>query len=358
MVKHIRFIFILIAFGIGITFLVHSNLGHAKSASSSAAPAGGGMPPSMVSVAPAVLQPWQQQIPATGTLTAMQGVMLKSEVPGRITKIYVDSGASVTTGDPLLDIDPGIMQAQLASAIAKAQLSAGDYTRALELFHRGALSKQDLDTALSTKQADAAAVNQAQAQLAQYEIHAPFSGKLGLRQYNLGDYVTAGQALINLQALDPLRVDFTIPENFLGQIQVGDKILLQSDAIPNQTRTGNITAIDSAIDPTTRTIALRALIPNPDQKLLPGGFAQVTLLAGQVHMLPTIPQIAVVYDATGSYVYVVVNQHAIKTPITVGQQNNDQVSVTSGLKVNDQVVVAGQLKIGDGSPVMVMPPGN
>jgi membrane fusion protein (multidrug efflux system) len=325
--------------------------GHSNNQSAS-----GGIPPSMVTVATAVLQPWQQQIPATGTLTAMQGVMMKSEVAGRITKIYVDSGADVNAGDPLVDIDPGMMQAQLASAIAKANLSSDYYNRALDLTQKGALSKQDLDTALSNKNSDAAVVQQYQAQLAQYQIHAPFSGRLGLRQFNLGDYITAGQALVNLQQLDPLRVDFTIPENFLSLINVGDAIQIQSDTLPDQIVKGSVSAIDSAIDPTTRTIALRATVPNPQQKLLPGGFVQVTLLAGKPQMLVTIPQIAVVFDPTGSYVYTVVNQHAVKTSITIAQQNNTQVAVSAGLKANDQVVSAGQLKIGDGLPVMIAPP--
>ncbi len=328
--------------------------GHSQSAQSGF----GGIPPSMVSVTNAVTQPWQQQIPATGTLTAMQGVLLKSEVAGRVTKIYADSGTNVNAGDPLVDIDPGMMQAQLASAIAKANLSSNYYNRALDLFQKGALSKQDLDTALSNKNSDAATVHQAQAQLAQYEIHAPFAGRLGLRQFNLGDYISVGQALFNLQQLDPLRVDFTVPENYLSAIGVGDGIQIQSDTIPNQSMKGSVSAIDSAIDPTTRTIALRAVIPNPQQKLLPGGYVEVTLLAGKPQMLITIPATAVVFDPTGSYVYTVVNQHAVKTLINIAQQSSTQVAVSSGLKLGDQVITAGQLKIGDGSPVMTAPPGH
>lgn len=325
--------------------------------SQSAGYAGGGIPPSAVSVAKAMNKPWQQQIPATGTLTAVQGVLLKSEVAGRVTKIYADSGAQVKAGDPLVDIDPGMVQAQLASAIAKANLSSNYYNRALDLFQKGALSKQDLDTALSNKNSDAAVVNQAQAQLAQYEIHAPFAGRLGLRQFNLGDYITAGQALFNLQQLDPLRVDFTVPENYLALISVGDSIQIQSDTIANQSMKGNISAIDTAIDPTTRSIALRAIIPNPQQKLLPGGFVQVTLFAGKPQNLITIPATAVVFDPTGNYVYTVVNQHAVKVAINIAQQNSSEVGISSGLKLGDQVVTAGQLKIGDGSPVMIAPPG-
>lgn len=318
---------------------------------------GAGIPPSMVNVATAKLQPWQTQIPATGTLSALQGVLLKSEVAGRVTKIYFNSGCNVISGSPLVDIDPGVIQAQLAQAIAKAKLSSDDYQRAIELFQRGALSKQDMDTAQSNKMADAAGVKQMQAQLNQYQITAPFSGRTGLQLFNLGDYISVGQALVNLQQLDPLRVDFTVPENYLGQINSGDTVQIQSDTESNKTILGKVTAIDSAIDPATRTIALRANIPNANQKLLPGGFVQVVLLAGKSQMLVTIPQTALVYDASGNYVYTVVNQHAVKTPVTTGQQNSTQISVLSGLKPGDQVVVAGQLKIGDGSPVMAVPAG-
>jgi len=318
----------------------------------------GGMPPTPVVAIAAKLQNWQQQVQATGSLNAFQGVMLKSEVAGRVTKINFSSGQTVKAGDLLLEIDPGILQAQLVAAQAKATLSSGDYQRAIELFKRGVLAKQDLDTALSTQNSDAANVDALKAQLAQNIIVAPFDGRLGLRLINLGDYISPGKPLVNLQTLNPMRVDFSVSENYLGQIAPGDKLQIQSDAFPNQIFTGNVKAIDSAVDPATRTISLRAIIANPEGKLLPGSFVQVTLMAGKPQLLITIPQLAVVYDSAGNYVYVINHGHAAKKIISIVQQNDTQVAVTGNIKAGDQVITEGQLKIMDGAPVIPMPASN
>lgn len=341
------FIIILLIFSTGWHYYAKTKAGH-----------NAGMPPTPVVVSTAKMQGWQQQIQATGTLSPFQGVMLKSEVAGRVTKINFSSGQNVKTGDLLLEIDPGILQAQLVAAQAKATLSSGDYQRAIALYKRGVLSKQDLDTALSTQNADAANVEAVNAQLAQNVITAPFDGKLGLRLINLGDYISPGESLVNLQTLNPLRVDFSVPENYLSQIAPGDALQIQSDAFPNQIFTGNIKAVDSAVDPSTRTISLRAIIANPDQKLLPGSFVQVTVLAGKPQQFITLPQLAVVYDATGNYVYIVDHNQAEKKDITIIQQNNAQVAVTGEIKPGDQVVTEGQLKIMDGAPVIPSPAGN
>jgi membrane fusion protein (multidrug efflux system) len=230
------------------------------------------------------------------------------------------------------------------------QKLSGDYERAIALFKRGALSKQDTDTALANKQSAEADLEAVKAQLAQNIITAPITGKLGLTQFNLGDYINVGQALINLQAIDTLRVDFSVPQNNAAEIAVGDVVSLQSDSFPNETFAGKVSAVDTAVDINTRTVAVRAKLPNPDQKLLPGSFVQVTLTAGQQKLLTSIPQVAVVYDANGNYVYKVVNDKALKTPITILHENKHDVAV-KGLNNGDVVVTQGQLKISDGANV-------
>lgn len=337
---------LVLAAGIGVGYYFHH-----KASAAPGGEAGGGMPPTEVKTAVAKMQSWQTQIQATGTLNAEQGIMLKSETSGRVTKIFFDSGQKVKAGDPLLEINPDILKAQLNAAEAKAALTKGNYERALKLYERKVVSQQELDTALSNKHADEAAVAQIRAQLAQNLIHAPISGKLGLRLFNLGDYIKVGQDLVNLQSTDVLRVDFSIPGNKLYEVHPGDKVVIHYDAYPDKDFIGKVTAVDSAIDPATRSVSVRAEIPNSESKLFPGNFVQVNLYAGKSHPLVTIPQIAVIYEATGNYVYIVDKDHAVKKNIEIAEQSSNQVALKSGLSEGDVVVTEGQLKIGDGAPV-------
>jgi membrane fusion protein (multidrug efflux system) len=325
-------------------------------AKSGAAGGWGAMPPTPVNATKAVIQGWQQHIQATGTLNAEQGVMLKAETAGRITKIYVESGQEVKAGDPLFEINPAVMQANLASDEAQAELDSGNYDRAIQLYKRGALSKQDLATALANKNVSIAKMESTKAELTQNIIHAPFSGKLGIRLFNLGDYINEAQALINLQALNSLRVDFTVPEKVAGQVHIGDLCQIKSAANPNLAVTGKVTAIDSAIDMTTRTLAVRALVANPQQTLLPGNFVEVSLSVGTARPLVTLPLTAVVYDTTANYVYKIINNHAVKNNVEIADQNDHQVAIQSGVKPGDMVITDGQLKVMDGAPVMLLPP--
>ncbi len=303
-----------------------------------------------VTAAVAKPQEWQNKIHASGTLNAIQGIMLKSQVSGNVTNIYFHSGDEVKAGDILLEINPGILKANLISAQAKADLMTGDYDRAIALFKRGALSKQDTDTALANKESALADLAAVKAQLAENVITAPFNGKLGITQYNLGDYINVGQALVNLQSIDTLRVDFSVPQNQSADINPGDTVKIQSDALPGQIFQGQVSAVDTAVNVDTRTVAVRAQIPNPEHKLLPGSFVQVTLFAGSPTPQITIPQTAIVYDANGNYVYKIVDDKAVKTPVSILRTNKDEVAV-SGLKDGDVVVTEGQLKISDGAKV-------
>jgi membrane fusion protein (multidrug efflux system) len=313
--------------------------------------AGTGMPPTPVHTAAVKIQNWQTQFQATGTLNAESGVMLKAETTGRVTKIFFESGQKVKAGDPLLEINPSILKAQLNAAKAQGALSKGSYERALKLYERKVISKQDLETAQANNASDQAKAEQIQAELSQNLVHAPINGKLGLRLFNLGDYVKQGQDLINLQSTDILRVDFAIPGNKIHALSIGDKVTIQTDAYPDKQFTGKVTAIDSAIDPATRTVSVRAEVPNTEGKLFPGNFAQVTLYVGKGQPLVTIPQTAIVYAAENNYVYVVQKNHAVKKNIDIAEQSKTEAGLKSGLQAGDVVVTEGQLKIGDGAPV-------
>jgi membrane fusion protein (multidrug efflux system) len=311
----------------------------------------GETPPAVVEMAPVQLQSWQSQLEAIGTLNANQSVGVTSEVDGRITSIYFHSGDYVKAGTPLLQLNPELLKAQLASAQAKEILSGANYKRALELFKKRVFAQQDLDTSLSAYRSDQANVANIQAQLNQTLIRAPFTGRLGLRLVDMGDYVKAGNNIANLNAIDPLRVDFRIPEVYLSQIKAGQTILVKSTAYPNQTFHGQIYATDSQIDANTRSLGVRAILPNKDEKLLPGSFVDVTIQAGVPQKLITVPETTVNIDANGSFVYRVVSGKAIKTSVTLGQHRDGNVAVLSGLKAGAIVITVGGFKVTDGAPV-------
>lgn len=341
-----------------------SNSPNKKETSPAAKPTGGkhhggmmgGMPPAVVSAAIAVAQPWQQHIEATGSLAAFQGIVLKPEIAGRITQIFFKSGQDVKQGDPLIQLNPNILQAQVAQDKANAALAQRQYQRYQNLLKEHAVAKADYDTAETTMDADQAMVNQANAQLKQTLITAPFTGRLGLRQVSIGDFVTPGQTLVNLQALDPIVVNFSLPEIYLNKLSVGDSVIIHSEAFPNQTFTGKIYALDSMIDPSTRTLAVRASIANPDKKLLPGGYVQVTVLVGKAQSVIRIPQTAIVSDMSGTYVYRIIDGKAVKTPVVVAARENENSIIQSGINAGDQVITDGQIKINqNNAPVMVAP---
>lgn len=315
----------------------------------------GGMPPVAIEAATAKAQNWQAEILAIGTLSANQGVIIKPETSGRITAIYFHSGDQVKANGPLLQINPDIIKAQLAAAEARVTFSKANYNRIQTLFKKHVSSQSDLDTAFSSYQADAAAVSQYQAMLDQTLVRSPFEGRLGLRLVNLGDYVSMGQSITNIQDIDPLRVDFSIPEIYLSQIALGDEVLVYSQDFPHEVFHGKVYALDSSIDPNTRSLGVRAIVPNKDQKLLPGAFVEIKLLTGKVKQVVTIPEIALGNDAEGSYVYKIKDNMASKTKVVAGEHKNNQVVILDGLKTGDQVVAAGMFKIAtDQAPIIII----
>ena len=312
------------------------------------------MPPTVVEASKAKSEQWQTEIQATGSLAAVQGIMVKPEIEGRVTQIYFKSGDAVTAGAPLVQTNPDIFKAQQAQAKAQHVLSQGDYKRALELYKRRVLSQADLEKTKANLDSNKANLDKASSQLNQTLLRAPFAGKLGLRLINVGDYVSPGQNIVNLQNISTLRVDFSIPETYLGQVAVGQPVSIHASAYPNQAFSGSVYAFESTVDPNTRTLSMRANIPNPQQKLMPGSFVDIILYAGKKTPTVIIPQVAVITSAQGQFVYKIVNNKAVETKIMLGERRGEEVAVLQGLKAGDIVVTAGQLKIHmDNSPVMV-----
>lgn len=311
------------------------------------------LPPAVVNMTAVTATQWQNSIEATGSLSAFNGIMVKAEIDGRITKILFKSGQFAKNGQPLIQIYPDIIRAELQQAQAQLNLNELDYQRALKLYQKHFVSSSDLDKARATMTSSQAQVNQFKAQLSQTLIRAPFDGKLGLRQVSLGDYVTAGTGIVNLEALDPIRVDFSVPEIYVSQLKVGQSVSVRSRSFPTETFKGKIYAINSVIDPNTRSLDVRASIPNNQHKLLPGAFVEVTPMLGNPQSVLVVPQTAIVYSADENFVYKVINQKAVKTKVTLGLKLDDNlIIITSGLKTGDQVVSGGQVKIQDGASVM------
>ncbi|KPJ67513.1 MAG: hypothetical protein AMJ43_04495 [Coxiella sp. DG_40] len=310
------------------------------------------MPPTVVETVKAQSKIWQDSISSTGTISALNGIKLSSEIPGRITKIYFKSGQFVEQGAPLIQIYPDVIKAQFEKAQAQLKLSKLEYERDLKLYKKKFVSKEELDKLKANLDSATAEVNLQSAQLKQYLLTAPFSGKLGLRKVSLGDYVNPGEDLVSLQSVDPMLIDFSVPQIYQGEIQIGDQVTITSDALP-KVYNGKISAIDSIIDPNTRMIGIQATIPNQDNVLVPGTFVEVQIQIKQAEPAIVIPTTALVYSTAGNYVFRLIDNKAVKTNVTLGKMlKNNQIIVTQGLHDGDTVIIGGQVKLFDGSPVL------
>jgi membrane fusion protein, multidrug efflux system len=284
------------------------------------------------------------QITSTGNLISIPGIIVKPEISGRITKVYFKSGDVVEKGVLLVEINPDIIKADLVSAQAELNVTKLNFERSSSLYKTNDVSKSDFDRAQANYNSAKAKVDGMQAKLQQATLKAPFSGKLGLSQVNEGDYVNVGQNIVNLQTVDPLKVDFSIPELYQSKVAVGQMVLLNTDAYPQETFNGTVEAIEVLINQNNRTLGVRANVPNGSGKLISGGFVTVVLRFAERQLI-TIPQTSVVYAADGSYVFKVVGDQAEKTKVVLGEKDSDNVEIKSGLNVGDVVVTAGQIKI-------------
>ncbi|MAZ78129.1 MAG: hypothetical protein CMF39_05570, partial [Legionellaceae bacterium] len=276
------------------------------------------------------------------------------EAAGRITKIFVHSGQMVKKGKPIVEIFPDVLVATLAQQEALLNADAKTLARDKRLIGIGAVSRASYDDNLSKVQQDLANIASTKAQLTQHFVRAPFTGKIGLINLSLGQYLQVGDTIADLEQVNPLYVDFGVPGSYLADIKTGRLVMIHSRAYPGRTFTGQVYAIDSAIDPDTRMLSLRASINNPNNELVPGAFVTVTMPLGQKTTVVVIPQTAIVYSAQGPYVYVQSPQNtAIKTPIVLGQRLLDnEIIALKGVKPGDKIINGGQLKLSNGAPAL------
>ena len=308
-----------------------------------------------VEVAQVVGMAWPRGVSAVGSLRSENSVMLRPEVTGRITEINFNEGGKVRKGDVLVRLDDSVVKAQLQQAQANLNLASSQYRRAAELSKQGFISKQGRDEASSQMQVQQAAAALAKAHLDKTAIRAPFDGMIGLRNVSVGDYVSPGIDLVPIESIDPLKVDFRIPEQYLSQVHEGVKLNLRFDALPGQTREGVVGAISPLVDVGGRSILLRADVPNADGTLRPGMFARVQLQFADDRAL-VVPEAALAPSGESQYVFRVEQGRVKRVAVGVGQRRAGNVEILTGLQEGDQIVVSGLQKVTDGAAVEALPP--
>ncbi|EZH80349.1 efflux RND transporter periplasmic adaptor subunit [Ectopseudomonas composti] len=324
-----------------------------------------------VSAAHAEEQPWQGRLPAIGTLKAFQGVDLAAEVDGIVREVMFESGQKVTLGQPLIQLDSEVERASLATAEAERSLAQIEYERGRSLVSRSNISKSEFDRLASTLQKATASVAQLKAQLDKKRINAPFAGTIGIRQVDTGDYLSPGATIATLQDLSRLHVDFFLPEQRAPQLQVGQPVRLSVAAYPDEQFEGRIAAINPKVENETRNLQVRATLSNPDEKLLPGMFANLEVLLPGERAQIVVPETAITYTLYGNSVYVVKEKQdddgkTLKDAdgnaqlsverrfVETGERRAGQVVIGKGLKVGEQVVTSGQLKLDNGAHVVIV----
>lgn len=294
-------------------------------------------------------------ISAVGTLLANESVTIRPEVAGRVAAIHFREGQPVAAGARLVTLDAAEVQAQLAASRADERLAAQRAERAAELREKNFISQQAMDDAREAHKKTTARRQEDEARLAKTEIRAPFSGMVGLRQVSAGAYLKAGEDIVRLDRIDAMKLDFRVPEVYLGKISGEQPVSVRVDAFPDQKFSGRVYAIETALDEKTRTALLRARVPNPGGKLRPGMFVRVALDLGSRSNAVLVPEQVLVPRGDKNYVFRVVDGKAALTEVAIGARMPGQVEITKGVKAGDMVVTDGQIKLQDGTPVMVLP---
>ena len=320
-------------------------------------------PPQVVTAAAAHRDEWESTLSATGSLVAVQGVVVRAEVPGRIVRIAFESGAEVGAGEVLVVLDVSTEKAELRAAQATAALAGANLERARSLVSKKTMSPAELDTAKAQFEAAAAQIEIIESNIAKKTVRAPFAGRLGLRKVNLGQVLATGDAIASLQTLDPIYVDFTLPQQQLGALAPGTRVRVSSDASPGDVYTGEITAISPEVDPVTRNIHARATLANREQKLRAGMFANVEVVLPVQQKVLAIPATAVLFAPFGDSVFVIEKREAEgggepqlavrQRFVRLGAQRGDFVAVIEGLDEGEQVVSSGVFKLSSGMPVVI-----
>ena len=321
--------------------------------------------PFTVSTTTASEQPWQPSLSAVGTLRAAKGADLAMEAAGLVTGVNLTSGQDVKQDQVLLQLRDGDDVAQLQQLEAAAQLSQLTFERARQQLAVQAISKADYDTAAADLKAKQAAVAQQKVVVAKKQLRAPFAGRAGIITTSPGDYISTGTMVVTVQQLDPLLVDFYVPQSELGRLQVGQAVNLKLDAYAGRGFTGKLSAINPKVDLNTRNVQVEATVPNHDKTLTPGMFAKVSVDAGSEQRQLTLPQAAIVYNPYGDTVYVVqpskgkddkgqpLPATVKQTFVTLGDTRGDQVAILKGIEAGTVVVTSGQIKLKNDAPIAI-----
>lgn len=310
--------------------------------------------PITVATTPVRVAEINEKFTTFGSMEAIQKVVISSDDDSRVTKIYFKNGQLVSKGTPIIQLDDSVAKADLATKKATLALAKRTYERHLQLFDVGAATKESLDQLLSEEKSDMIAVKNSEITLENLTLKAPFDGHLGAFTVNAGDYVAAGQALVTVVKKSPIRVAYSIPQSYSEKLKIGQKVVVQAKAIPHQSFTGELSYISPTIDPNTGTVSLEATFANSDGLLAPGMFVQVENILGQNRSALVIPEVALLSDIQGNYVYTVKDGKAARINITIGNIEEGQVQVLKGLDKNQEIISEGQQKLSDGDLVTVV----
>jgi len=319
-------------------------------------------PPEAVTTIVARQETWPSTLNVVGTMAAVHGVTVAADLPGTVDQIKFESGKFVQAGEVLVTLDTRQERAQLAATDAQQELAKINYARQEQLVREGVISRQDYDKAIADQKQTQANSAEIQATIDRKTIRAPFSGVLGIRQVNLGQYLAAGNPIVSLQSLDPIYVNFSVPQQVMPQMQIGRTVRLEADDLGGREFTGRVNAIDSVVDQGTRNIQVQATLANPGGKLRPGMFVNVEVGVGAQRSVLALPASAINYAPFGDSVFIVaeltgpdghsyrgVRQQFVK----VDGARGDQVGVVSGLKPGDEIVTSGVFKLRNGAAVAV-----
>jgi membrane fusion protein, multidrug efflux system len=324
-------------------------------------------PPEHVAIGEVKRAVWEITIPAVGSVTAYQGVVVSAEAEGVVREIAFEAGSDVKAGAVLMQLDIEIQQSQLRAAEASADLARSNATRATELFANRTISRAELDGAQAALKQAEAQVDNVRAIIAKRTVRAPFAGRLGIREINVGQFINTGQHIVSLQSLDPVYIEFSLPQQHLAQLQQDLVVRALSDAFPGETFQGRLTAVNPDIDAATRNVRMQATVPNPAGRLRPGMFVNVEIVLPQKKDVLVIPATAVLYAPYGDTVFLVeegkpaadgkrplvVDQKIVRT----GERRGDFVVITSGLQAGDRIVTTGAFKLRKGVTVVDSPIG-
>jgi membrane fusion protein (multidrug efflux system) len=321
------------------------------------------MPPTTVSSAVVKEEDWAPTLSAVGSISAVQGAIVSTELGGIVSGVGFQSGSEAKKGEVLLKLDSSSEEALLHTAEADLELARANLQRERDLAARKVVSKQELDAAESTFGQKQGTVDNMRAFIAKKQVRAPFDGQLGIRQVNVGQMINSGQQVVSLQALDPVYVDFALPQQELSKLAPGLEALVRTDAVPDREFKGKLTALNSMVDTVTRNVTLQATFENPDHALKPGMFVKINIALPEKGKTLVIPGSAVSYAPYGDSIFVIDKKKDPKTGketqtlrqafVRIGEARGDFVSVTQGLKAGDEVVSTGVFKLRNGMPVTI-----